>query len=82
MATIRIARDDNRLLLDIEDRGKGIPEDKMIEMDSVGMPGIGIRGMRERMRQLGGNLTVSSDKHGTLIQARLPVAGTSSRAAA
>ena len=43
-------------------------------MDSGGTPGVGIRGMRERLRQLGGTLEVKSNGSGTVVVARLPVA--------
>jgi len=81
-AQVRIAHQDGVVLLEIQDQGKGIPQDKLIEMDSVGLPGIGIRGMRERVRQLGGHLDISSNKNGTTIRARFPLAGASSTAAA
>jgi len=82
VAKVRIARHDGRVLVQVEDRGKGIPKDRLIEMDSAGMPGVEIRGMRERIRQLGGNLQVSSSSNGTIIRTQLPVAVTSSTAAA
>jgi signal transduction histidine kinase len=74
-AMVRIANRNGVVLLEIQDQGKGIPQDKLIEMDSLGLPGVGIRGMRERIRQLGGNLDISSSSHGTTIRARLPFAG-------
>jgi len=38
-----------------------------------GRVGVGLRGMRERVRQLGGELEVRSDK-GTTVTAILPIA--------
>jgi signal transduction histidine kinase len=73
-ATIRIAASDGHVLVEVEDRGKGIPPDRQFEMASAGIPGVGIRGMRERLRQLGGSLDIHSNGKGTLIVARLPVA--------
>lgn len=81
-ANVRIFRHDDRVLVEVEDQGKGIPQDKLIEMDSVGLPGVGIRGMRERIRQLGGHLEISSSSNGTTIRVRLPFAGAASRAVA
>lgn len=77
-ATIRIAASDNHVRVEVEDRGKGIPPEKQFEMTSTGTPGVGIRGMRERLRQLGGSLDIHSNGKGTLIVAQLPVAATSS----
>lgn len=72
-ATIRIAASDNHIRVEVEDRGKGIPPEKQFEMTSTGTPGVGIRGMRERLRQLGGSLDIHSNAKGTLIAAQLPV---------
>jgi signal transduction histidine kinase len=77
-ATIRIAASDNHVRVEVEDRGKGIPPEKQFEMTSTGTPGVGIRGMRERLRQLGGSLDIHSNGKGTLIVAQLPVAATPS----
>ncbi|MGA8437636.1 MAG: CHASE3 domain-containing protein [Candidatus Sulfotelmatobacter sp.] len=74
VARIRIARSDGQVSLEVEDRGKGIPQEKRQAMDSGGTPGVGIRGMRERLRQLGGTLEIKSNGRGTVVLARLPVA--------
>ncbi len=73
-ARIRITATDGQVCVEIEDRGKGIPPEKQFEMASTGTPGVGIRGMRERLRQLGGSIDIHSNGKGTLIVARLPVA--------
>jgi PAS domain S-box-containing protein len=74
VARIRIGRSDGQVSLEVEDRGKGIPQEKREAMDSGGTPGVGIRGMRERLRQLGGTLEIKSNDRGTVVVARLPVA--------
>jgi signal transduction histidine kinase len=81
-ARIRIAASDGHVSVEVEDRGKGIPPEKQFELASTGTPGVGIRGMRERLRQLGGSLDIHSNGKGTLIVARLPVAVTSASPAA
>jgi len=63
--------------VEVEDRGKGIPSEKRGALDSGGTPGVGIRGMRERLRQLGGSLEINSNVRGTVVIARLPVASPS-----
>jgi signal transduction histidine kinase len=71
--------------MEVEDHGKGIPPEKRDEIassDTVGLPGVGIRGMRERLQQLGGKLEIASKDMGTLVIARLPVSGNSSSVAA
>ena len=77
VARIRIGRSDGQVSLEVEDRGKGIPPEKREAMDSGGMPGVGIRGMRERLRHLDGTLEITSNGRGTVVLARLPVATTS-----
>jgi len=77
VARIRIRRTDIEVSLEVEDRGKGIAAEKRQAMDSGGTAGVGIRGMRERLRQLGGSLEINSNDTGTVVVARLPVASTS-----
>jgi|SRR5690242_1575715 len=74
-ATVRIVRESEGVVLEVRDRGKGIPAEKEGELMSGGTPGVGIRGMRERVRQLGGSLQVNSDGagRGTRILAKIPV---------
>jgi signal transduction histidine kinase len=64
--TILLTRSANELLLELRDQGVGI--------SAVRNPkGLGIVGMQERARELGGSLTVKSDGVGTQILARLPL---------
>lgn len=48
-------------------------------MASAGMPGIGIRGVRERLRQLGGAVEINAHGTGTVVVARLPYTESSRR---
>ena len=81
-AKIRLARNGAEVHVEVEDEGKGIPPEKHYEVASPGTPGVGIRGMRERLRQLGGSLEIHSNGKGTLVKARLPMGSTSSMSAA
>lgn len=74
VAKIRLSRSANDVQLEVRDEGKGIPAEKLAEMASAGMPGVGIRGMRERIHQLGGSLEISSGGKGTTVVVKLPVA--------
>ena len=78
VARIHIYRLGSGVRVEVEDKGKGIPLKKRSEMESTGMGGVGIRGMRERIRQLGGTLEIRSGSNGrgTLIVARLPIGTT------
>jgi len=82
VAKLRITRRDGQVRVEVADRGKGIPPEKQKAVDSGGTPGVGIRGMRERVRQLGGTLDINSGSQGTVIVARLPAASISSTAVA
>jgi len=72
-AKIRVRERDHEVMVDVEDHGKGIPDEKRQQMATSGTPGVGIRGMQERLRQLGGTLQIESDGSGTLVMARLPI---------
>jgi len=64
-ARIYLAQTDEEIVLEIEDAGKGISSDAPV--------GVGLAGMEERMRQLGGRLAVSSTANGTVVTASIPV---------
>lgn len=75
-AAIRIEQPDGRLRVEISDRGKGLSPDIRDQMGSGGTLGVGIRGMRERVQQLGGSLEINSNGigTGTRVIVQLPVA--------
>jgi PAS domain S-box-containing protein len=62
----------------VRDYGKGIPQDAVSRMLSSNM-GVGIFGMRERVRQFGGELTVTRAEPGTLVEAKIPLFGPTER---
>ena len=73
-ASVRISRQEGIVRLEVADNGKGIPDDVLSALNSSGgQLGVGIRGMRERIRQLGGWLQVRSHPGGTTIISSLPV---------
>ncbi len=77
-ARIRLQRDAEILVLEVEDRGHGIPIALLRHITSGGgSAGVGIAGMTERIEHLGGRLEVTSSDHGatgTTVRVRLPVA--------
>lgn len=72
-AKIRLRERDREVSVEIEDKGRGIPPHKLEAMSSAGAPGVGVRGMQERLRQLGGKLEIQSGPGGTTVKVRLPV---------
>jgi two-component system sensor histidine kinase UhpB len=70
-AVIRIAREGDKIYAEVQDHGKGISRERLAEVQSKGA-GVGIRGMRERVRQSHGELTVDSNALGTKITAIFP----------
>lgn len=72
-ATIRMREEDDRLLIEVRDQGRGISLEKQFELSSSGRTGVGFRGMRERLRQLGGTLNIQSDGGGTVVTAVMPL---------
>jgi len=71
-AVIRIARESNKIVAEVQDHGKGISQQRLAEIQSQGV-GVGIRGMRERVRQSHGELSLDSNALGTKITAIFPV---------
>ena len=74
-ADIRLSLADHAVTLQVTDRGKGLPNGILEQgnQDWMGSLGVGLRGMSERLRQLGGALDVSSTEDGTQVRATLPI---------
>jgi PAS domain S-box-containing protein len=79
-AGVQLLAKDDRCVLVIEDKGKGIPSEFLDRAgkDWIAAPGVGLRGMNERMRQLGGELEIVSSKGGTRVRAMVPMGGSRS----
>ena len=74
-AAVRIRTASNDIAVEIEDKGRGIAGFRSIDNPSVKL-GVGIQGMRERVRQLKGSFNVQSSNAGTKINVILPTQGT------
>ena len=73
-AHVRLRVENGSLHLEITDFGKGLPPTVLqVAPGCVSTVGVGLRGMTERVRQLGGTLTLFSDG-GTIVTASLPYA--------
>lgn len=71
-ALIRLRRDGERVIVEVQDKGRGIAAEKLAEIQSHGA-GVGIRGMRERVRQFDGEMKVESNGTGTKVTVELRV---------
>jgi PAS domain S-box-containing protein len=72
-AVVRFAREEGGIFLVVQDSGKGIPAEKLSEIQSHGS-GVGIRGMRERVRHFGGHMQIESNPGATKVSFRFPLA--------
>jgi len=70
---VRLERAAERVSVEVRDAGKGIPLEKQKTLRSSQQGGVGFRGMRERIQQLGGRLEIYSDERGTIVKAAMPV---------
>jgi signal transduction histidine kinase len=66
---LRAERD--RIALTVRDDGKGIP--KQVERFRGGSIGVGVSGMRQRIRECGGELKLQNANPGTLLEAVVPL---------
>ncbi|HSY99090.1 MAG TPA: PAS domain S-box protein [Terriglobales bacterium] len=71
-ARIRIEREGDIVQVKVEDQGRGMSPERLAEIQSRGT-GVGIRGMRERVRHFLGDLVIESDDSGTKVYATLPL---------
>jgi two-component system NarL family sensor kinase len=76
-ASVRIVRDAHDVKVEIRCQGRGMAASADRTSTSPIRAGVGIQGMRERIRQLGGQFNIQSGTSGTVVLATLP-AGNSS----
>ena len=72
-ADVSIQIQNNEVRLHVRDYGKGIPEHTLSSLDDGNHVGVGLSGMKERVREVGGQLEIKSDRNGTQIDARMPI---------
>ena len=70
-AFVRLLKEGDHLTVSIRDNGKGI-SDTITAFRSARI-GVGIGGMRQRVRALGGEFGISNTQPGTLVQAVIPL---------
>lgn len=62
-----------QLSLTIRDRGIGIAKQVLEQFRSSGTTGVGLAGMRERIRELGGSFELDSNGQGTALRVIIPI---------
>ena len=72
-ASVRVAVSPANVRVEIADRGKGIPRGQQDDFPAGGTMGVGLSGMRERVAQLGGQMSLQSSPAGTTVSATLPL---------
>lgn len=73
-ASIRLEHRESKIVLKIRDQGKGLAiAEYSPDTNGFVSPGVGIPGMKQRLRQLGGTLEITSDHQGTTVSAVVPV---------
>jgi PAS domain S-box-containing protein len=72
-AEIKVEADAEQITIEIRDHGKGLPRQVLQQVEGGGIKlGVGLAGMRERIRELGGIFEVTSEQ-GTCVRATVPL---------
>ncbi|MGA7922265.1 MAG: ATP-binding protein, partial [Candidatus Acidiferrales bacterium] len=70
-ATVKLSRTPDQVRLEVIDQGHGISKQSQSRVFAGESTGVGLRGMRERLRQLGGGLQIRSSDKGTTVTATI-----------
>jgi signal transduction histidine kinase len=70
---VRVAMEKDRVILKIRDFGVGVPREVLDRFWKTGNVGVGLAGIRERLKELGGVLEIESNLDGTLLRATIPL---------
>ena len=72
---VKFQRFPDMATLEIQDFGKGLPQAVMDRFQRTGTgSGVGLAGIRERVKELGGDFTISSTSAGTILRSAVPLA--------
>jgi len=73
-ASVRLSRDERSVVLEVQDHGVGISRERLRDFEAAHTTkGLGLRGMCERIRELGGKFEISASGKGTTIRASIPI---------
>ncbi|MEK6374795.1 MAG: PAS domain S-box protein [Acidobacteriota bacterium] len=73
IAHIRLEKQAEGIRLEIEDEGRGMPEDLRADEGALASAGVGIAAMQQRVTELGGRLQIQSQDRGTRIIVTFPL---------
>jgi len=80
MATVRIAHDTHKLMLEIIDQGCGFTPEAIKKGDSMRASGVGLISMKERLRLIGGRLEIDTGNRGTILRGLVPISSSAAHA--
>jgi signal transduction histidine kinase len=73
-ADILVRGNTEQVVLEVKDNGRGIPPELLSRFRATGEGmGVGLAGIGERVRELGGKLKLESDSSGTLVRVTIPI---------
>lgn len=70
---VRVTGNESKVVLTVKDYGMGVPREVLDRFWKTGNVGVGLAGIRERLKELGGFLEIESNLDGTLLRATIPV---------
>jgi signal transduction histidine kinase len=73
-ADVSLTSSGDQVMLTVRDHGTGISAEALQRLREDGTAGgVGLTGMRERLREIGGKLEINSSRQGTEITAQVPI---------
>jgi PAS domain S-box-containing protein len=72
-ASVRLWRTPGEVRMEVIDGGRGINQGMQSKIASGESVGVGVRGMQERVKQIGGTLSIHSNANGTSVLVTLPL---------
>ena len=73
-ALVSLVRSSDEVKLEVSDEGKGLDQETKAKIAAGETAGVGLRGMQERVRYLGGRVEIHSNGKGTTVTAIMPFA--------
>ena len=72
-ALVRLWRTSSEINMEVKDEGRGLSKENQAKIASGESAGVGLRGMRERVKRLGGTFEVHSQAKGMTVLVTLPL---------